>query len=136
MCVFRELWSSHLYSGVNTAPFWTADSRSYAEDVWNEPGRVCGGNREGSSEPGCPPLTGLGGNGISRGTDEEHPRVAVSHTQPPASNPLSPFPFMQASVGRSVSCVVMGISVLVDTALCRREPPENRLPRSPRKPAR
>lgn len=49
----------------------------------------------------------------------------MSHAQLPASDPASLFPFTQASVGWSVAGVAMGISGLVDTALCRSKLPES-----------
>lgn len=57
--------------------------------------------------------------------DEEHSNVAMNHASSLSLILLIPFPFMQDSVGRSVSCVVMGISGLVDTALCRSELPKS-----------
>lgn len=54
--------------------------------------------------------------------DKEYSKVATSHGQLPTSNPAI---FLSSqTVGWSVSGVVMGIAVLVDTVLCRSELPE------------
>lgn len=56
--------------------------------------------------------------------DKEYSKVATSQGQLPTSNPAILFPFKPDSARWSVSGVVMGIAVLVDTVLCRSELPE------------
>lgn len=56
--------------------------------------------------------------------DKEFSKVAKSHGQLPTPNPAILFSFKHDSMGWSLSGVVMGIAVLVDTVLCRSKLPE------------